>query len=423
MLPEYGVYLRDITQAYTQSTTTLNRDFYVRPPKGIPQWQSQHLYLKVIKPLYGVPEAGNHWFGTYQKHHLEKLQMSQSTYDPCLMMVSKTEYFGVVGLQTDDTLFIADRNFATAEETELRKAGLMAKEREQLSTANAIKFNGGTITLQKDGSINISQETYNKTLRPVAMTNTDLTSSRGTIRRNISTRDQYVAQRARGAYLATVSQPEAAFDLSFAAQTTEPGEADIKLLNKRIQWQIENSARGLKFVKLDKNSLQLVTFTDSSFANNTDFTSQIGYVIVLADQDNRANVIHWSSTKCKRVTRSVLASELYAMSNGFDMASAIKSTVEKILGITLPLTICTDSKSLYDCLVKLGTTQEKRLMVDLMCLRQSYERREIAEIKWIDGDSNPADAMTKSKACSALRNLIDTNKINISVTEWVERTK
>jgi hypothetical protein len=31
-------------------------------------------------------------------------------------------------------------------------------------------------------------------------------------------------------------------------------------------------------------------------------------------------------------------------------------------------------------------------MVDLMCLRQSYERREITEIKWIDGNSNPADA-------------------------------
>jgi hypothetical protein len=28
---------------------------------------------------------------------------------------------------------------------------------------------------------------------------------------------------------------------------------------------------------------------------------------------------------------------------------------------------------------------------------QSYERRMITEIKWIDGDSNPADAMTKEK--------------------------
>ena len=66
-------------------------------------------------------------------------------------------------------------------------------------------------------------------------------------------------------------------------------------------------------------------------------------------------------------------------------------------------------------------TQEKRLMVDLMCLRQLYERREIAEIKWIEGNTNPADSMIKSKACNALKQLIDTNKVNISVMEWVER--
>ena len=42
-------------------------------------------------------------------------------------------------------------------------------------------------------------------------------------------------------------------------------------------------------------------------------------------------------------------------------------------------------------------------MIDVMCLRQLYERREIAKIKWIDGDSNPADAMTKSKPLSALK--------------------
>ena len=60
-------------------------------------------------------------------------------------------------------------------------------------------------------------------------------------------------------------------------------------------------------------------------------------------------------------------------------------------------------------------------MVDLMCLRQAYERREITEVKWISGGNNPADAMTKAKPCQALKTLIDTNKLNLQVTEWVER--
>ena len=38
-------------------------------------------------------------------------------------------------------------------------------------------------------------------------------------------------------------------------------------------------------------------------------------------------------------------------------------------------------------------------MVNLMCLRQAYERREIIEVKWIGGGDNPADAITKAKPC------------------------
>ena len=42
-------------------------------------------------------------------------------------------------------------------------------------------------------------------------------------------------------------------------------------------------------------------------------------------------------------------------------------------------------------------------MIDIMCLRQLYERREIAEVKWINRDSNPVDAITKSNPLSALK--------------------
>ena len=109
------------------------------------------------------------------------------------------------------------------------------------------------------------------------------------------------------------------------------------------------------------------------------------------------------------------------MAHGFDLGGSVKSTIEKILGIDLPLVVCTDSKSLYECLVKLGITQEKRLIIDVMCLRQAYERREIAEIKWIKGESNPADSMTKSKPSNALKQLIDTNTLQLDVEDWVER--
>lgn len=143
------------------------------------------------------------------------------------------------------------------------------------------------------------------------------------------------------------------------------------------------------------------------------------FIIVVKDKNNRVNILLWSSTKCKRVTRTVLAAGLYALVNGFNTAVTIKSTLESILDMKLPLITCTDSKSLYDCLVRLGTTRKKRLIIDLMCLRQSYEAREITEIKWIKGHSNSVDAMTKSKCCNALKNLLDTNKIENVHNQWV----
>ena len=77
----------------------------------------------------------------------------------------------------------------------------------------------------------------------------------------------------------------------------------------------------------------------------------------------------------------MLALELYGIVYGFNIGASIKATIEKMLGISLPMVICTDLRSLYDCLVKLGTTQEKRLIIDIMCLRQAYERREITKVK------------------------------------------
>ena len=48
-------------------------------------------------------------------------------------------------------------------------------------------------------------------------------------------------------------------------------------------------------------------------------------------------------------------------------------------------------------------------MINIIYLHQLYKRREIAKVKWINGDSNPIDAITKSKLLLALKRLINTN--------------
>jgi hypothetical protein len=250
---------------------------------------------------------------------------------------------------------------------------------------------------------------------------TIITSARDKIRATLISRDQYIAQRARETYLTSICQLEASFDLFHATQSTEMSKNDINARNKRLQWQIINQTRTMRYVKLNQSTLQLVIFSDSFFANNRDLFSQIDYVICLADSINTTNILHWFSIKCKRITRSVLAIELFAMIHDFDVDSILKAILTKMFDNLILLILVIDSKFLYDCLVRLDIIVKKRLMMNVMTLKQSYERREITEIKWIHESNNLVDSMTKIKSFSALKTIIDINRINLDTIEWVKR--
>jgi hypothetical protein len=248
----------------------------------------------------------------------------------------------------------------------------------------------------------------------------NIINSRNVVRLKLLSKKQYVTQRAKNAYLALICQSKTSFDLFVAAQLIDHSFSDITILNKRLQWQIDNHIKELKFVKLDLTKLRLIVFIDSFFVNNRDLFSQIDYVIYLANS-NHAKIVHWSSTKCKRVTRNVLTTKLYALAHDFDLDAILKEIVSNIFKRLISLIFCINFKSLYDCLIRLETTQKKRFIIDVMCLRQSYERRKIIEVKWIHEVNNLVDSMIKSKASTTLKILIDINTINLNTTKWVER--
>ncbi|CAL3966495.1 unnamed protein product [Diplocarpon coronariae] len=141
-----------------------------------------------------------------------------------------------------------------------------------------------------------------------------------------------------------------------------------------------------------------------------DKIKRISYIIVLATKEEgesqftlKGNILYYSLIKYKRVIRAILASELYTIVAGINMLVSIAMTIDIViakLSLSRLLTIVyIDSLSLYKYIVKLGTIKEKRLIIDIMAIRQST--------------SNPADAIIKANPNQALKQLVDTNSITI----------
>ena len=67
-----------------------------------------------------------------------------------------------------------------------------------------------------------------------------------------------------------------------------------------------------------------------------------------------------------------MALEIYKIVGGVNIAIAIGTTLKMIIDWlelpVIPIIVCTDSYSLYKYLVKLSTTKEKCLIIDIMAL-------------------------------------------------------
>jgi hypothetical protein len=48
-----------------------------------------------------------------------------------------------------------------------------------------------------------------------------------------------------------------------------------------------------------------------------------------------------------------------------------------------------------------------------MALRQSYEKRELTEVRWINGQDNLADTITKAMPNKMLQEFLDNNEITV----------
>lgn len=81
----------------------------------------------------------------------------------------------------------------------------------------------------------------------------------------------------------------------------------------------------------------------------------------------------------------------------------------------------TDSLSLFDVVTKATVTTEKRLMIDIQVVKDSYHRNEIEHISFIRSEYNPADALTKVRPNSILESIFSSSRLIPTVEQWIQR--
>ena len=220
--------------------------------------------------------------------------MSASTTDGALFFkMVANNLAGLCATHVEDCLHAGNKKYSELSQRIERK--FQCRDRE----FDKVLFSGVNIGTTSNGFC-IYQESYIKTIDPLLK---DATFA------------QYSSLPAKLIWLLP-TRPDILCAVAQSTQVTETRfnldpPTDRRLLNSVVRHIRKPSGQKLHYPKLDKDSIRLQTYSDASYSNNYDGTSQLEYIIFLADKDDKCHPLYWSSHKSKRVPRSVLGSELW----------------------------------------------------------------------------------------------------------------
>lgn len=174
---------------------------------------------------------------------------------------------------------------------------------------------------------------------------------------------------------------------------------------------------------LHEPSLKLMVFTDPSFANNADFSTQLAHCIILGVRSARASCIHYASYKSKRVLRSVIGGGLLALADAYNHVFLVRNDFGNWICTWSPLILLTDSLSRFNLILHTSpVSTEKRQVTEITALREASYCRNISDIRRFRSFENLAHAFIKPGVCAALETFPGTGNPSLDVPEYVVRS-
>ena len=102
-----------------------------------------------------------------------------------------------------------------------------------------------------------------------------------------------------------------------------------------------------------------------------------------------------------------MAAETLALVQAVDVSYYLAHILSVImLGKKVEINCFIDNKSLWENVHSTKSVSEKRLRIDLACLKQMLEYHELSTIKWVNSCNQLSDCFTKRGVCT--RKLLET---------------
>ena len=401
----------DARSAYLQSENIARMLLLRLPGKWAPPGCLPNQVMQALGAIYGTRDAGRSFYlhakTVLEKYGLVELSLEKS----CYALVFDKRIAAVVHTHVDDFLAATDGSDRARRVIEKIKTELHMIE----NASASFTYRGLNIS-HSDAGIFVNQETAALTLEPVDV--------RGDAARVLEPEEQseYRAVVGRLLWLASQSRPDLAFGTSKASRGNQLATvAQARELNAVVRQAREHASFAVVLRRAEKplREYGITCYADSAFANIEGVKSQCGHLGGLCLNLNAVSnsdftsviPLWWNSSTVKRVCRSTLACEGYAVSEGVEQSLYVReilSEIETSPGtqrvshghrmLDMNIDLFSDSNSLVTTVLRdTGLGADKRFAIVVAGLRETFAPKgpDRCRLSWTPTWRMVADPLTK----------------------------
>lgn len=395
----------DVPSAFLNSK--IDTDIFMHQPDGFVQDASK--ICKLNKGLYGLKQASRLWYEDINDYLTNVLKFTRFEHDNCIYAKNAGEPISIVILYVDDIIVASSDTTALEETMDQLHSKFLIKRMGSIAEYIGIQFDydqdNATLTMNQSRAImKILNKFEMNDCRPAAMPyNPDMNLPYENQNPDPHTLKKFRSMVGALLWIARCTRPDIMYDVNYLSQF-QAVATDHHIGAAKHTLRYLAGTIGTCMTYKPNSSRPSIINTDSSFADTTiQLYSTTGYIVWIYGCP-----VLWRSKKQTQRVQSSKDAEYIAADSAIAEAMWFTSFVQEITQktgapIALPFRLDTDSQAIVQ-IIRKGTPAQgpARLMQLKHHLIIDRFNEGHFTIKWVRGEENPADILTKLIKSKAL---------------------